>query len=166
MEQQPGEQWREIPGFPDYAMNDSGVVQRRDTYGQNKGKYIQPRAASEQAVALYQLSLNRIKYNLNAEVLYRRVWPDLPAMRMRGDWVERIREKIVEAQTKSAKPGISKGKGNTQNCKRRCKGCGTPTNDYRCGECWKILRGEGEKMDQADYGTSLASVGAGLAYRM
>lgn len=149
------EQWRIVVGFPDYEVSNFGRVRRGiSTQGRRAGKAITPKAPTKTATAMFQLQCGAFKRMVNAKKIFRNAWPELPCPEMNGEWAGQIKEQIKaeEGPRKPAVPKRSLPKGETA---RYCRDCGAPTTDYRCQLCWRILRGEVEGMDQADYGAGV-----------
>lgn len=141
-------------------MSNYGYVRRRVQKGDKlSGKFLLPKAATKTSTALFQMQNSR-KQSVNGKNLFERVWPDVEDKPcMTGEWVAQARERVLRQSPSVHKPAQERRKkrGGTS---RHCKDCGTPTNDYRCQICWKILLGgEYEATDQVDMGVSCAFSG-------
>ena len=126
------EQWRPIPGHPNYQMSDQGRVRHA-----KHGKLVDPRVSNyvKQTGVSYYIYVDAVRgHRWVAEKWYALTWPELPMIKFTDHWREWV-IKFNDVPKRQPKTERKPRAG-----KRPCTDCGKPTTDYRCSKCWKKRR--------------------------
>ena len=126
------EQWRTIPGHPNYQMSDQGRVRN----AKHNNKLINPRPTNHKkrtGVCYYIYADAERGHLWQASRWYALTWPELPMI----DFTDRWREAVITFNDLPKRQPKTERKPRSN--KRPCTDCGKLITDYRCSKCWKKL---------------------------
>ena len=128
--------WKPIDDNNYYYLSHKGFLIVKKRY-----EYIQPKIDKKTNRVFYQLYKNQKVY---LEELYKQIFNkekkfDLKWYKKALSFWKREREKTLKQRIKKR---LERKKKELSTYSRRCHDCGRPTNNYRCDECWKKIRGE------------------------
>ena len=135
--------WRKIPGHPNYIMSQDGLVRNL-----TKDRLLKPQWRKSPHYFIFSTETTFTKQAISVTKLHNLTYggqtPNFNHL-----WYQNARTFIQQQNAKKGyyrthKDKVRKVKVAPNSLdlppKRQCATCGKPTNNYRCDECWKLLR--------------------------